>query len=62
MRKGALGEYEEGRRGISSQIARSLSALPWENAKEHFLGYKKGEDGKPIIDVEQADIVKFIYD
>lgn len=29
---------------------------------KHFLGYKKGEDGKPVIDVEQADIVKFIYD
>lgn len=29
---------------------------------KHFLGYKKGEDGKSVIDVEQADIVKFIYD
>ena len=27
-----------------------------------FLGYKKGADGKPVIDEEQADIVKFIYD
>ena len=27
-----------------------------------FLGYKKGIDGKPVIDEEQADIVKFIYD
>ena len=27
-----------------------------------FLGYKKGEDGKPVIDEEQAGIVKFIYD
>ena len=29
---------------------------------KNFLGYKKGEDGKPVIDIEQADIVKFIYD
>lgn len=29
---------------------------------KNFLGYKKGEDGKPVIDIEQADVVKFIYD
>lgn len=27
-----------------------------------FIGYKKGEDGQPMIDEEQAEIVKFIYD
>ena len=27
-----------------------------------FIGFKKGEDGKPQIDEEQAKIVKFIYD
>ena len=25
-------------------------------------GNKKGEDGKPVIDIEQAEVVKFIYD
>lgn len=29
---------------------------------KNFLGYKKGEDGKPVIDIEQAEVVKFIYD
>lgn len=29
---------------------------------KNFLGYKKGEDGKPVIDIKQADVVKFIYD
>lgn len=27
-----------------------------------FLGYRKGEDGKPEIDPEQAEIVKLIYE
>lgn len=27
-----------------------------------FLGYRKGEDGTPVIDEEQAEIVRFIYD
>lgn len=29
---------------------------------KNFLGYKRGEDGKPVIDIEQADVIKFIYD
>lgn len=29
---------------------------------DRFLGYKKGEDGKPMIDEEQAAIVREIYD
>lgn len=29
---------------------------------KYFLGYKKGEDGQPVIDAEQAEVVKFIYD
>lgn len=29
---------------------------------KNFLGYKKGEDGKPVIDLEQAAVIKFIYD
>ncbi len=29
---------------------------------KRFLGYRKGEDGKPVIDDEQAKIVRFIYD
>ncbi len=29
---------------------------------KNFLGYKKGEDGKPAIDEEQAKVVRFIYD
>lgn len=29
---------------------------------KNFLGYRKGEDGKPKIDLEQAVIVKRIYD
>lgn len=28
---------------------------------KHFLGYKKGEDGKPAIDEEEAHVVKEIY-
>lgn len=27
-----------------------------------FLGYRKGEDGNPEIDPEQAEIVRLIYD
>lgn len=30
-------------------------------AYSRFLGYKEGPDGKPMIDEEQADIVKFIF-
>ena len=29
---------------------------------KYFLGYKKGEDGNPVIDTEQAEVVTFIYD
>lgn len=29
---------------------------------KNFLGYKKGEDGKPTIDPEEAEIIKFIYE
>lgn len=29
---------------------------------KRFLGYEKGEDGKPVIDEEQAEIIRFIYD
>ncbi len=29
---------------------------------KHFLGYRKGEDGKPEIDPEQAEIVRLIYE
>lgn len=29
---------------------------------KRFLGYRKGEDGNPVIDEEQAEVVKFIYD
>ena len=29
---------------------------------KNFLGYRRGEDGKPEIDPEQAEIVRFIYD
>ena len=29
---------------------------------KNFLGYRKGEDGKPEIDPEQAEIVKLIYE
>ncbi len=31
-------------------------------AYKHFLGYRKGKDGKPEIDPEQAQIIKFIYE
>ena len=29
---------------------------------KNFLGYRKGEDGKPVIDIEQAEVIRFIYD
>lgn len=29
---------------------------------KHFLGYKKGEDGTPMIEEKEAEIVKFIYE
>ncbi len=29
---------------------------------KHFLGYEKGADGNPVINEEQAKIVRFIYD
>ena len=29
---------------------------------KNFLGYRKGADGKPEIDPEEAEIVRFIYD
>jgi len=29
---------------------------------ERFLGYRKGEDGKPEIDPKQAEVVKLIYE
>lgn len=32
-------------------------SLPWKN----FYGFDKGEDGKPIINPEQAEIIRLIY-
>ena len=29
---------------------------------KNFLGYRKGADGKPEIDPDEAEIVRFIYD
>ena len=29
---------------------------------KNFLGYERGEDGKPVINVRQADVIRFIYD
>ena len=28
---------------------------------KQFLGYDKGEDGTPVINEEEADIIKLIY-
>ena len=30
-------------------------------AYKHFLGYKKGEDGRPAIVEEEASVVRLIY-
>ena len=58
---------------LAQEESRSISEnITWgqrrsfENGKVHmpyirFLGYKKGEDGKPEIDEEQAVIVELIY-
>ena len=28
---------------------------------KRFLGYEKGEDGKPVVNEEEAEIVRLIY-
>ena len=43
--------------GIRYKYARGEYSMPFGT----FLGYKKGEDGKPVIVPEEAEIVKDIY-
>ena len=59
---------------IAQSESKNISAnVRWgkaQSAKEgnvpfhykNFLGYRKGADGKPEIDPDEAEIVKFIYD
>ena len=43
--------------GQRKRFADGKVTMPYKN----FLGYKKGEDGQPIIDEEQAKTVRLIY-
>ena len=56
---------QEESRSISENITwgqrRSFESGKVHLAYGRFLGYKKGEDGKPEIDTEQATVVELIY-
>lgn len=44
--------------GQRKRFADGKVSMPYK----HFLGYRKGEDGQPEIDPEQAETVRHIYD
>ncbi len=49
---------ENVRWGKQRSMQKGVVNMPYK----HFLGYRKGEDGKPEIVEEEAEIVKYIYE